>query len=128
MTKLKTLSIVVGLTAAASAALAQQPSAGDKMPRMQRERQFAGPLQDTIVQETQLQYNGMLVGVYDLLVSKQTQVQTARQYVAATRDFWLAWTDLERAVGTRVPFPVPDSAPNAPSDATPGPAHEGHKP
>ena len=41
----------------------------------------------------------MLTGVYDLLLTKQMQVQTARQYVAANRDFWLAWADLERAAG-----------------------------
>ena len=54
--------------------------------------------------ETLKFYNGMLVGVYDLLLAKQMQVQTARQYVAANRDFWLAWTDLERAVGGK-PWP-----------------------
>jgi cobalt-zinc-cadmium efflux system outer membrane protein len=62
------------------------------------------PLQQTILSETQKHYNGMLVGVYDLLLAKQTQVQTARQYIAATRDFWLAWAELERVVGVRVPI------------------------
>jgi len=87
------------------------------------------PLQETIVSETQKQYNGMLVGVYDLLLSKQAQVQTARQYVTATRDFWLAWSDLERAVGTRVALPAP-VADQTPAPAQPGPEHEhgAHKP
>lgn len=60
------------------------------------------PLQQTIVDETQKFYNGMLVGVYDLLLAKQTQVQTARQYISANREFWLAWTDLERALGGKL--------------------------
>jgi outer membrane protein, heavy metal efflux system len=87
------------------------------------------PLQETIVSETQKQYNGMLVGVYDLLLSKQAQVQTARQYVTATRDFWLAWSDLERAVGTRVALPTP-AADRTPAPAQPAPEHEhgAHKP
>ena len=87
------------------------------------------PLQETIVSETQKQYNGMLVGVYDLLLSKQAQVQTARQYVTATRDFWLAWSDLERAVGTRVALATP-VADQTPAPAQPGPEHEhgAHKP
>ena len=59
------------------------------------------PLQQTIVGETLKFYNGMLVGVYDLLLARQAQVQTARQYVSANKEFWLAWTDLERAVGGR---------------------------
>ena len=60
------------------------------------------PLQQTVVSETQKFYNGMLVGAYDLLLARQAQVQTAHDYVAASRDFWLAWADLERAVGGRV--------------------------
>jgi cobalt-zinc-cadmium efflux system outer membrane protein len=60
------------------------------------------PLQQTIVNETLKFYNGMLVGVYDLLLAKQTQVQTARQYISASKEFWLAWTDLERAVGSKL--------------------------
>jgi cobalt-zinc-cadmium efflux system outer membrane protein len=86
------------------------------------------PLQETIVDETQKQYNGMLAGVYDLLLSKQAQVQTARQYVAATRDFWLAWSELERTVGARVPLPETidkDSAPGSQPAPTP---HGAHKP
>lgn len=63
------------------------------------------PLQQTIVSETLKLYNGMLVGVYDLLLAKQAQVQTARQYVTASKEFWLAWTDLELALGGMVPLP-----------------------
>jgi cobalt-zinc-cadmium efflux system outer membrane protein len=75
------------------------------------------PLQQSIVSETLKFYNGMLVGVYDLLLARQAQVQTARQYVSASRDFWLAWTDLERAVGGRIPVPAAtsDKAPDEPA-------------
>jgi len=69
-------------------------------------REVMLPLQQTIVSETLKLYNGMLVGVYDLLLAKQAQVQTARQYVAASREFWLAWTDLELALGGRLPPPA----------------------
>ncbi len=63
------------------------------------------PLQQSIVSETLKFYNGMLVGVYDLLLAKQAQVQTARQYVSANKEFWLAWTDLELALGGKVALP-----------------------
>jgi cobalt-zinc-cadmium efflux system outer membrane protein len=66
---------------------------------VQHYKQVMLPLQQTILSETLKSYNGMLVGVYELLLSKQTQVQTARQYVTANRDFWLAWVDLEHAAG-----------------------------
>jgi cobalt-zinc-cadmium efflux system outer membrane protein len=75
------------------------------------------PLQQSIVSETLKFYNGMLVGVYDLLLARQAQVQTARQYVSASKDFWIAWTDLERAVGGKIPVPAAtsDKAPDEPA-------------
>jgi outer membrane protein, heavy metal efflux system len=85
------------------------------------------PLQQTIVEETQKQYNGMLVGVYDLLLSKQAQVQTARQYVAATLDFWLAWSDLEHAAGMRVALPA-GARDQAPGQSAPEHEHGADKP
>jgi cobalt-zinc-cadmium efflux system outer membrane protein len=63
------------------------------------------PLQQTVVSETLKFYNGMLVGVYDLLLAHQAQVQTGQQYVEANKEFWLAWVDLERAVGGSIPVP-----------------------
>ena len=63
------------------------------------------PLHQTVVEETVKFYNGMLVGVYELLLAQQAQVLTAKQYVEANKEFWLAWIDLERAVGGSVPAP-----------------------
>ncbi|MGH8471337.1 MAG: TolC family protein [Gammaproteobacteria bacterium] len=63
------------------------------------------PLQDTIRAETQRQYNGMLLGAYDLLSAKHNEINTARDYVAAVREFWLAWSDLERVLGERLAVP-----------------------
>jgi len=79
------------------------------------------PLQQSIVDETLRFYNGMLVGVYDLLLARQAQVQTARQYVSANKEFWLAWTDLERAVGGRVAVPA---SPHASVDGGQDPSHQ----
>jgi outer membrane protein, heavy metal efflux system len=64
------------------------------------------PLQQTIVTETLKFYNGMLLGVYDLLLASQAQIHTGRQYIAASRDFWLAWSDLERVLGERIAVPA----------------------
>jgi cobalt-zinc-cadmium efflux system outer membrane protein len=57
------------------------------------------PLSQRVVDETQRLHSGMLVGVYDLVRSKQDQVATAREYVAALRDYWVARVELERALG-----------------------------
>jgi len=91
------------------------------------------PLQQTIVSETLKFYNGMLVGVYELLLAKQAQVQTARQYVAANKEFWLAWTDLELALGGKIALPSPPEADKKPAPSmTPAstetePASEPHQ-
>jgi cobalt-zinc-cadmium efflux system outer membrane protein len=81
------------------------------------------PLQQTIVEETLKFYNGMLLGVYDLLLASQSQVQTGRQYIATSRDFWLAWTELERAVGGRIAIP-PSAPPTSDTDEPDQGAHQ----
>lgn len=88
------------------------------------------PLQQSIVDETLKFYNGMLIGVYDLLLASQSQVHTARQYIAANRDFWLAWTELERTVGGRIALTEAQTAPTpplAPPAGTPVPAGNAHQ-
>ena len=85
------------------------------------------PLQQSIVSETLKLYNGMLVGVYDLLLAKQNQILTARQYISASRDFWLAWNDLERVVGGKVALPAAaasEGEPATPATNSPPPAPE----
>ena len=61
------------------------------------------PLNQQILEETQRLYNGMLVGVYDLLRSKQDQITTGRDYIGALRRYWVARAELERALGGPLP-------------------------
>lgn len=65
-------------------------------------REVLLPLNEQIVRETQLRYNGMLLGVYDLLLAKQNQLNVARDYIKSLRDYWIAYAELERAVGGRL--------------------------
>ncbi|HHT9126829.1 MAG TPA: TolC family protein [Candidatus Brocadiia bacterium] len=60
------------------------------------------PLRKRIVDESQLYYNGMLIGVYELLLAKQNQINAGREYIETLRDYWIARSDLERAVGGRL--------------------------
>jgi cobalt-zinc-cadmium efflux system outer membrane protein len=45
----------------------------------------------------------MLVGVYDLLRNRQEQINAARGYISALRDYWVARSDLERALAGPLP-------------------------
>jgi outer membrane protein TolC len=48
------------------------------------------PLAQTVLDESQLRYNGMLIGTFQLVAAAQTQVQAVRAAIAAQRDYWLA--------------------------------------
>lgn len=61
------------------------------------------PLNQQIVAENQRLYNGMLIGPYELLLSKQNELNVARDYIATLRDYWIARTDIERALGGPLP-------------------------
>ena len=47
-------------------------------------------------------YNAMLKSPYDLLLAKQNEISAERGYIDALRDYWIARSDLERAVGGRL--------------------------
>lgn len=51
------------------------------------------------------QYNYMLKGTYDLLEAKQHEIEAERAAVEASRDYWIARTALERAVGGSLAAP-----------------------
>ena len=63
------------------------------------------PLLERIVNETQLQYNAMQLGVFDLLRARERQIQAAVAYVETLRDYWLARTDLGQLLSGRLPRP-----------------------
>ena len=56
------------------------------------------PRRQRILQLTQLEYNAMLIGVYDLIRARQALSDALREQVLATRDYWLARTELDAAV------------------------------
>ena len=63
------------------------------------------PLLERIVNETQLQYNAMQLGVFDLLRAREQQIRVAVAYIETLRDYWLARTDLEQLLSGRLPSP-----------------------
>jgi outer membrane protein TolC len=56
------------------------------------------PLRKAISDEVMLQYNGMLIGVFDLLADSREQIGSVIQAIDAQRDFWLADAALRAAI------------------------------
>ncbi len=56
------------------------------------------PIRKRIAEENQLRYNGMLIGVFDLLADTRAQIASVNAYIEALRDFWLAQSDLQMAL------------------------------
>lgn len=61
------------------------------------------PRRRRIVEQTQLEFNGMLIGVYQLLQAKQGEVNAQQESIEAHRDYWIARSELERALGGPLP-------------------------
>lgn len=48
------------------------------------------PLQQLISEENVLNYNGMIIGVFELLADSRTQIEAVQSSIMATRQFWMA--------------------------------------
>ena len=73
------------------------------------------PLRKTIAEENLLRYNGMLIGVFELLADSREQIASVIQAVDAQRDFWLADAALQAAL---IGKPLPSIATSM--DSQPG--------
>ena len=60
------------------------------------------PTQQVVTDQTLLRYNGMFVGVFDLLEARQEQIDTGRDYIESLAEYWAARTELERVLGRRL--------------------------
>jgi outer membrane protein TolC len=56
------------------------------------------PLRKLIAEENLLRYNGMLIGVFELLADARLQIASVNSYIESLRDFWIAQADLEMAL------------------------------
>src|SRR5881398_1735798 len=57
------------------------------------------PTRTSVTEESQLEYNAMQIGPFQLLQAKQEEVKTGAESVEALRDYWVARAELEKAVG-----------------------------
>ena len=81
------------------------------------------PLRKFISEETLLRYNGMLIGVFDLLADTRAQILTVNSAIEAQRDYWLADTDLQMVLSGTSPGGM---AVLTTSPAMPGGQAKGH--
>jgi cobalt-zinc-cadmium efflux system outer membrane protein len=67
------------------------------------------PLRENAVEQAQLQYNAMQIGLYQLLAAKQAQITSYRAYIDGVREYWSARADLEMSVGGRLAWTHPSA-------------------
>jgi outer membrane protein TolC len=78
------------------------------------------PLKQRISEENQYRYNGMLIGVFELLADARSQIASVNAAIEAQRDFWLADADMQMALaGTPGKTPV-TSRMSTPADTSAG--------
>ncbi len=78
------------------------------------------PLRRSISDEMLLKYNGMLVGVFELLADARAQVGAVIAAIEAQRDFWLADAALNAAIVGAPSQALPLAAAGAPAAAAQG--------
>ena len=61
------------------------------------------PLRKFINDEVLLRYNGMIVGIFELLADARSNVMAVNASIEAQRDFWLADTDLQTSLSGTSP-------------------------
>ena len=84
------------------------------------------PQRRAILRESLLHYNAMQKNVYELLAAKEQQQVTERESVEALRDYWFARTELERALGRRLPAVADTAPPEKPAEPEAEPTAEHH--
>jgi len=89
-----------------------------------RYRELLLPLHDQVVAETLTRYNGMLVGVFQLLQANRMQTDANRRYLETVRDYWLVRARLDCILAGHLPAQSgasrSQSGSSAPAQATGG--------
>ncbi len=65
------------------------------------------PLREKALKESQLRYNAMLLGVFQLLQARREQIDVYRNYLETVRDYWITRAELERATGGSLDAQLP---------------------
>lgn len=84
------------------------------------------PLKQSIVDETQLQYNAMQVGAFQLLQAKREQIEAGAVYLDLLRDYWVARAELELLKSGRMKEIAERSSSTPARTTSSGSSSEGH--
>ena len=82
------------------------------------QRDTVVPLTETALSELQLNYNAMLLDVYELLDATREQIDAGKEYVATLAEFWIAEAELTKLLGGRLPEPAPATTAATATSAT----------
>lgn len=66
-------------------------------------REVVLPLRILITQEAQLHFNGMFIGLFQLLEAKRREIETATLYIERLRDYWIERETLGQIRAGRLP-------------------------
>jgi outer membrane protein TolC len=72
------------------------------------------PLRQRIAEEHLLRYNGMLIGVFELLADARAQIAGVNAAIEALRDFWISEAELDAAMIGKPAQGLAVMAPSAP--------------
>lgn len=61
------------------------------------------PLRKSMTHQAQRRYNGMFMGVFELLIIKRMEIEASVGYVNALKNYWLARTDVTEILSGRMP-------------------------
>lgn len=93
------------------------------------------PLRRATLAAVQDRYNSMFVGVFELLTTKSELTTAETGLARALQEYWTARSDLELAIGTRLPEmplpapgePIPEPPPSS-APVSPANPHQQHQP
>ena len=91
-----------------------------------RYRDILVPLQKDLMQETQLHFNAMQLGVFQLLAAKKEELQVRQAYVEALRNYWVARAEAEQLMNGRMVRASAVAGGAAPQGGTGGSGGNGH--
>jgi cobalt-zinc-cadmium efflux system outer membrane protein len=94
------VSAAVRIRALARAVSARVRAASDSVDYYER---VLLPLRQKILDDTQLEYNAMSVGVFQLLEAKRAQIEAARSYVELLREYWTLRAEADQLLAGRLP-------------------------
>jgi cobalt-zinc-cadmium efflux system outer membrane protein len=105
-------------------------AARDRLTLARRQAEFHRdavlPLNEKLVHQSQLEYNAMQIGVFQLLSAKRGQIDAGAAYIESLRDYWQARAQLDLLLAGRMTTSSPSSMHEALTRSSRTDSREGH--